>query len=92
MSQSFAVYVEEFSTREESRREVATFSCYELALHSAQARVRSCMAEFLSSGQSAKELFDLWMMFGEDVFIVPDEPGFSAIDYGRLIATKLTSD
>ncbi|MBY0545660.1 MAG: hypothetical protein K2W95_00060 [Candidatus Obscuribacterales bacterium] len=94
MSQSVSVYVEEFSTREESRREVARFSCYDLALRCAQVRVRRCMRDFHRRGQSAKDLFDLWFMFGEDVYIVPDDrrAGFSAIDYGRLIAMELACD
>ncbi|MBS1809398.1 MAG: hypothetical protein JST84_14665 [Acidobacteria bacterium] len=67
-------------------REVGAFATRAEALRAAQARVDECLREFHAAGISAEELLRQWSLFGEDVFLLPDEDAqpFSAMDYARL--------
>ena len=67
-------------------REVATFTTRAAAVAAAQARVEVCLDEFFVAGISAAELWQQWSLFGEDVFLRPDDgaPPFSAMDYARV--------
>ena len=51
----------------------------------AQARVEACLKEFFTPIISAEDLFQQWSLFGEDVFLIPDEgePPFSAMAYAK---------
>lgn len=79
--------VQDFSDYGESNasREVGSFATYAEALAAAQARVEACLEEFYVAGISADDLFQRWSLFGEDVFLIPDEgtPAFSALEYAK---------
>ena len=66
-------------------REVGSFATRADALAAAQARVEAGLAELFVAGRSADDLFRQWSLFGEDVFLLPDdgEPPFSAMAYAR---------
>jgi hypothetical protein len=79
--------VQDFSEYGQSNasREVGSFTTRAEALAAAQARVDACLEEFFTPGISAEALFQQWSLFGEDVFLLPDEgvPPFSAMAYAK---------
>lgn len=79
--------VQDFSNYGESdaSREVGSFATPAEALAAAQARVEACLKEFFTPNISAEDLFQQWSLFGEDVFLIPDEgePPFSAMAYAK---------
>lgn len=88
------VFAEDFSDRESGRYKVGEFDSYNDALTFAARRVDKGLKEMLTRAQSARNLMDQWTMFGEDVFLVPDdaETHFSALDFVRLRALFHTND
>lgn len=92
--QTWQVFVEDFAKREADRHAIGEFPSYEAALSVATQRVDQVLAEFQKPEQSAKALFELWTLFGEDVFIVPahSHNPFSALDYARLRCVQMTCD
>ncbi len=81
------VCVEDFSERFDggSRRVVSTHETHASALTAARDRVEDGIVEFWRPGMSPEDFIRQWSMFGEDVFLVPDdgEPRFSAMEYAR---------
>ena len=78
---------------EESRCKVSSFASYSEAL----ARAKAIVDEFLEGspqpGMTSKELFEGYVGFGKDPFIVPaGEPHFSAWDYARARCMELCRD
>jgi hypothetical protein len=78
---------------EESRYKVGAFASYSEAL----ARAKAIVDEFLENshepGMTSKELFEGYVGFGEDPFIVPrGEPYFSAWEYARSRCLELCRD
>lgn len=55
------------------------------------ALVDSGLLELWSPGMAPDHLFTLWSMFGEDVYLIPDdgEPRFSAMEYAKRRAREL---
>ena len=86
--------VEDFAKREEDRHVIGETSSYDAARVLAAQRVERVLAEFQRPQQTAESLFELWSMFGEDVYIVPESTRdpFSAMDYARLSCVRLTGD
>ncbi len=80
MVQDFSDYGEH-----DAAREVGSFPTHAKALAAAQARVDACLEEFFTAGIGAENLVRQWSLFGEDVFLVPDdgEPPFSAMSYAK---------
>ncbi len=76
----------------DAAREVGRFLTRAEARAAAQSRVDACLAEFLVTGISAEDLVRQWSLFGEDVFLLPDEgaPPFSAMDYAKARSRKMT--
>ena len=93
MSQTYTVMVDENGHyRDESERyEHGTFASYDEAL----AACRRIVDEFLAlqhrAGMAATDLYSLYTTFGEDPYIIPDQPGssFSAWEYARLRCDQL---
>src|SRR5437870_5325213 len=87
--------VQDFSDYGEcdAAREVGSLATRAEALAAAQARVGACLEEFYVAGIGAEELFQQWSLFGEDVFLLPDEgvPPFSAMDYARDRSREMVS-
>jgi hypothetical protein len=78
---------------EESRYKIGWFESYEEAL----ARAKEIVDEFLESahqpGMNSKELYKIYVGFGEDPFIVPaGEPHFSGWDYARQRCAEICRD
>lgn len=94
MQNPVTLYVEDFARMDESRRRIGEFTTREAALQAAQERVREELREMYQLGQNAHDLWQQWIMFGEDVFLVPDDPKdlFSALDFGRLAALQVASE
>ena len=74
-------------------REIGTFATREEAVAVAQARVDDCLMEFLTTGITAEALLRQWSLFGEDVFLLPDEGAqrFSAMEYARTRCHELAN-
>jgi len=90
----YAVFARAFFKGEESRRKVGEFPTHDAALTAAAERVLGDLWAIFSSGQSAKDLFDLWKTLGDDVAVVPDDQTapFSATDCARLMVLQVTLD
>jgi hypothetical protein len=77
---------------EEHRYQHGEFLTFEAAVAAAQQIVDEYLASAYESGMTARELFESYMAFGEDPFILsPDIKGvpFSAWDYARRRCTEL---
>jgi hypothetical protein len=61
------------------------YSDYQTALSVCRQIVDSCLEEYLPECNSADQLYDRYVSFGDDPYIVPDdgEPRFSAWSYAR---------
>lgn len=69
---------------EESRYSAGSFASYAEALGKAKAIVDDFLERCYQPGMTSRELFEGYVGFGEDPFIVPSgEPYFSAWDYAR---------
>ena len=78
---------------EESRYTVGSFASYSEALAKAKAIVDEFLEDSHQPGMTSKELFEGYVGFGEDPFIVPvGEPYFSAWDYARARCLELCRD
>ena len=78
---------------EESRYRVGSFASYSEALAKAKAIVDDFLEDSHQPGMTSKELFEVYVGFGEDPFIVPEgEPYFSAWDYARVRCMELCRD
>jgi hypothetical protein len=78
---------------EESRYRVGSFASYSEALAKAKAIVDEFLEDSHRPGMTSKELFEGYVGFGEDPFIVPaGEPYFSAWDYARARCMELCRD
>ena len=75
-------------------RELGEFPTQDAALKAATEQVINDLFVLYNTEQSAKELFDLWVTLGDDVFIVPDDATapFSATNFARLIVLQVTLD
>ena len=72
-------------------REVGVFATRAEALAAAQNRVDAGLKELFVTGIRADDLFRQWSLFGEDLFLVPDEePLFSAFTYAKVRSNELT--
>ena len=87
------VCIEEFSRLNEdgARQPVTTHESRSDALEAAKALVDSGLLELWSPGMAPDSLLKKWSMFGEDVYLTPDEgePKFSAVEYARRRAREL---
>ena len=87
------VCIEEFSRRNEkgARRPLTTHETRPEALEAAKALVDSGLLELWSPGMAPDHLLTQWSMFGEDVFLNPDEgePKFSAMEYAKRRSREL---
>lgn len=87
------VCIEEFSRfhEEGARRTVTTHESREDAVESAKALVDSGLLELWHPGMAPDYLITQWTVFGEDVFLFPDDgnPKFSAMDYARTRSREL---
>lgn len=78
---------------EESRYRAGTFPSYDEALAKAKAIVDEFLEDSHQPGMTSKELFEGYIGFGEDPFIVPaGEPDFSAWEYARERCRELCRD
>jgi hypothetical protein len=72
---------------EEERRELGTFATLEEALAACRALVDRCLVESYEPGMTAEELYQLYVSFGDDPFILGGEAdgerSFSAWDYAK---------
>lgn len=86
LAQDFSAYGEP-----DAVREVGSFSTQSEALAAAQSRVDACLEELFTTGISAESLIRQWSLFGEDVFLSPDEgePPFSAMAYATVCSRKI---
>ncbi len=87
------VCIEEFSRRYEegARRPVTTHETRPEAVEAAKALVDSGLLELWHPGMAPDHLIRQWTMFGEDVFLSPDEgePKFSAMEYAATRSREL---
>ena len=65
------------------RHELGVFPTVEEAVAACQRIVDSDLEKWAQRDITAKELYELYVMFGEDPFIIPNDGGFSAWDYAR---------
>ncbi len=78
---------------EQSRHRVGSFVSYKEALSKAKAIVDGFLERSHQPGMTSDELFQAYVGFGEDPFIVPaGEPYFSAWDYARERCAELCRD
>jgi hypothetical protein len=78
---------------EKSRYSVGSFATYEEALARAKAIVDEFLEEHFEPGMTSKDLYEGYVGFGEDPFIVPaGTPRFSAWDYARAKCEELCRD
>lgn len=87
------VCIEEFSRRDEhgARRPVTVHESHVEALEAAKALVDSGLLELWIPGMAPDHLLTQWSLFGEDVFLTPDEgeTKFSAMEYARTRSREL---
>ena len=67
---------------EEHRYEHGEFDNPDEAVAVCKQIVDGCLEHMLKPGMTAEALFELYAMFGEDPFVVPDN-AFSAWDYAK---------
>ncbi len=78
---------------EESRYSAGTFDSYEEALAKAKAIVDEFLQQSFVPGMRSRELFKIYIGFGEDPFIVPSgDSRFSAWEYARERSRELCRD
>ncbi|HYK88702.1 MAG TPA: hypothetical protein VE398_08025 [Acidobacteriota bacterium] len=78
---------------EESRYKLGSFATYDEALTKAKAIVDDFLRENYSPGMTSKELYEGYVGFGEDPFIIPaGDPRFSAWEYARERCAELCRD
>jgi hypothetical protein len=78
---------------EESRYKCGSFATYGEALAKAKAIVDEFLEQHHEPGMTSKELYEGYVGFGEDPFIIPSgEPRFSAWDYARARCRDLCRD
>jgi len=84
---SFTVFVDDnFHYQDKSERyQLGEFDAYEAALVACQKIVDQYLASAFKEGMTAAELYQSYVSFGEDPFIVPKPEGadFSAWNYAR---------
>jgi hypothetical protein len=70
---------------------VTTHESHSDALEAAKALVDSGLLELWSPGMAPDSLLTKWSMFGEDVFLTPDdgETKFSAMEYAKTRSREL---
>ncbi len=69
------------------------FMIYDHALTKAANRVNDDLIALHTTGQSAKELFDLWCEKGNDIFIQPDDNiPYNAANLARALVSHITLD
>jgi hypothetical protein len=87
------VCIEEFSrsTEDGGRRPVTSHESHTDALEAAKALVDSGLLELWSPGMKPDQLLIQWSMYGEDVYLTPDEgeTKFSAMEYARMRSREL---
>jgi hypothetical protein len=87
------VCIEEFSRQQEdgARRPVTTHESHSDAVEAAKALVDSGLLELWSPGMAPDHLLTQWTLFGEDVFLTPDdgETKFSAMEYAKMRSREL---
>jgi len=78
---------------EQSRYQAGSFASYGEALAKARAIVDEFLEQRHQPGMTSRELYEGYVEFGEDPFIVPaGEPHFSAWDYARARCRELCAD
>src|SRR5687767_14905910 len=87
------VCIEEFSrfNEEGARRPVTSHESRVQALEAAKALVDSGLLELWTPGMAPEHLLTQWTVFGEDVYLVPDDgpTRFSAMEYARMRSREL---
>lgn len=81
--------------REEERYRHGEYSSYEEALTASKAIVDSFLMEHYKTGVSAEELYQAYVCFGDDPFIVPSDaanPDFSAWTYAKQRCSEICGD
>jgi hypothetical protein len=80
---------------EEDRWELGSFATAQEAIAACRALVEKDLADYFKPGMTAAELYELYVDFGDDPFIVgtPGEPWikFSAWDYAKKRAEEICS-
>ena len=80
-------------TDEQSRYRAGSFASYGEALARAKAIVDEFLKQHHQPGMTSKELYEGYVGFGEDPFIIPaGEPHFSAWDYARARCMEFCRD
>jgi hypothetical protein len=78
---------------EDARWELGAFATAEAAIAACRALVDANLAHHFKPGMAAAELYELYVSFGEDPFIVaaPGAPAvaFSAWDYAKMRAEEI---
>jgi hypothetical protein len=90
------VMVEEHSTfgdDEPSRRKIGEYATRAEAIAAAEARLDQGLHELLTPQITAAELFQQWTLFGEDVYLAPNDgpPPFDAYEYARRRSRELSA-
>jgi hypothetical protein len=67
----------------EERYELGVFSTLEEAVEVCKRMVNKQLANWARRDITAKELYKLYVSFGDDPYVVPDPTGFSGWDYAR---------
>ncbi len=92
----YQVYVDDnFHFMDESERyKLGEFQSYEEAVAACKKMVDRFLEGEYRNGMSFKELHELFMMFGEDPFIVPsdEESRFSAWEYAKKRCAELCGE
>ncbi|MGP0058372.1 MAG: hypothetical protein ACLPID_03680 [Beijerinckiaceae bacterium] len=80
---------------EDKRWELGSFATAEKALTACRGLVEKNLADYFKSGMAAAELYEIYVQFGDDPFIVgtPGEPKvtFSAWNYAKRRAEEICS-
>ena len=79
------LYAEDFSAQGGSARRIGEFATATEARIAAETRIVTDLQSYYRIGQSPEDQLRQWMMFGEDLFLIPDDPitPFSALGYAR---------
>jgi hypothetical protein len=89
----YTVYVDDnFHYQDEGERyELGEFATFEEAAAAARKIVDEFLGQACKPGMTARQLYENYMRFGEDPFIIPNDPAgaFSAWDYARQRSAEL---
>jgi hypothetical protein len=92
MTKVYTVYVKDNSEDDSDRRRIDDCEDCASAIAYCKRIVDRSLSE-LDANQSAEQLFDLYCLFGEDAWIITDDPAckFSAWDYAKEQCRELAA-